>query len=144
MARAAVVLVNHHLEVALIERRQDGRIYYVFPGGTIEAGESAEQAAIREAWEELGVQVAVGSLVAEVARLGARQYFYRATIVGGEFGSGRPGSRPEHEAGGYRAVWLPLDDLPAWDVRPRMLGAALSTIPTKGWPADVLTIADDG
>src|SRR6266540_4217155 len=55
MMRSAVIIVEHD-QVALIERVRDRRTYYVFPGGTIEDGETAQAAAIREAYEELGVQ----------------------------------------------------------------------------------------
>ena len=52
-ARSRVVLVREG-EVALMRRARDGQDYYVFPGGGIEAGETAEAAAAREVWEELG------------------------------------------------------------------------------------------
>jgi len=54
--RAAVVIVENG-RVALIERVRDGRTYFVFPGGGVEVGETPENAAVREAEEELGVNV---------------------------------------------------------------------------------------
>ena len=51
--------------------------YYVFPGGGGDQGESPGQAAVREAMEELGIEVTIGKSVAEV-RYGqtARQIYF--------------------------------------------------------------------
>ena len=43
-SRAVLVCAG---QVALIQRERDGQIYYVFPGGGIEAGETPEVAAHR-------------------------------------------------------------------------------------------------
>jgi len=56
MARGAVVIVDDE-KVALIERVRGGRTYYLFPGGGTEEGETPEDAARREACEELALSV---------------------------------------------------------------------------------------
>ncbi len=87
-ARAAVILIQNG-KIALIERHRSGKHYYVFPGGTIEPGESAAGAAVREAWEELGLRVKTGLLVAEVWYLETPQYYFWAESIGGRFGHGK-------------------------------------------------------
>lgn len=125
------VLIVQQGKVALIARVRDGQRYFVVPGGGVEHGESLEQAAVREALEELGVHVALGALAITVERAERPQHYFLATIVGGTFGAG---SGPEFgpnvppAKGTYRAVWLPLAALPRSDVRPRLVAAALPTI----------------
>ncbi len=62
--RAVAVLLENGL-VAMIERRRQGHLFYVFPGGHVERGETPAEAAIREAKEELGLDVRVVRLLAE-------------------------------------------------------------------------------
>ena len=68
MIRSAVIIVDNE-QVALIERVRDRHTYSVFPGGTVEEGETVEAAAIREAYEELGVHGEL-QMLAAVVRFG--------------------------------------------------------------------------
>src|SRR5512141_1153611 len=86
--RAGIVLIEDG-KVALIERLRAGLDYYVFPGGGVDEGESPEQAAAREAMEELGIEVAIRQKVAEI-QLPSRshQFYYLVEQTSGEFGTG--------------------------------------------------------
>lgn len=124
--RARVVLVRDG-RIALIERHREEQHYFLFPGGGVEAGESAAEAAIREAWEELGVRVELGDVLYDEEFGDTRFVYFDARIVGGEFGTG---AWPDHAArtdlarersGTHTPVWLPLAELAGLDVRPREL-----------------------
>jgi 8-oxo-dGTP pyrophosphatase MutT (NUDIX family) len=124
--RARVVLVEDG-RIALIERHRDGQHYFLFPGGGVESGETAAAAAIREAWEELGVRVEIGEVLYDEEFGDARFVYFSARIVGGEFGTG---AWPDHAArterarelsGTHTPVWLRLTELDGLDVRPREL-----------------------
>ncbi len=126
--RSAVVLIEDG-RVALIERVRAGRVYYLFPGGSVEPGEGPLDAAAREAREELGLGVRVGSLVAVVEFLGEEQWYYLADVSGGEFGTGageEMASVAESPSGSYTALWVPLAQLAALDVRPRVLAGLVA------------------
>ena len=128
--RARVVIVESG-RVALIKRVRAGMTYYIFPGGGVEPGETPEQAATREAREELGVDVVVGDLLLEEVFHGVRFAFFEARIVGGEFGTGLWPDHADFDAveeersGTHEAVWMPLSELRdvrlGLDVRPRAL-----------------------
>jgi 8-oxo-dGTP diphosphatase len=131
MDRGAVIIVEE-AEIILIERVRAGKTYYLFPGGGAEPGETAQQAAVREAREALGLEVRLGPLVALVEHDGSRQYHYFATVMGGAFGSGvgeELGFSAQSPDGSHRPVRLTLSDLHKHDVRPQALAQALSSRP---------------
>lgn len=119
--RAMAVLLDGG-SIAMIRRDRRGETYYVVPGGGVEDGETPEEACVREAWEELGLDV---EIVAPFARLRFHGDLHEAFLVrriGGRFGTGGGaeygGSLPP-EQGSYHPVWLPLDALSGLDIRPR-------------------------
>ena len=136
MNRARAIIIQCG-SIALIERRRDGIVYYVFPGGKIEQGERPEDAVIREVQEELGLEIRVQRLVAMVDHGDIVNYYFVVEIVGGSFGTGTgPEVRglypPEH--GTYHPLWLPLSELCACNVRHRQVADLVLSAQVKGWP----------
>lgn len=126
-SRSAIILL-HGENLCLIERKRAGRTYYLFPGGGVEPGENPEQAAKREAYEELGLLVELERLVARLSFRGDQQYYYLARVVGGEFGSGtgeEMAGMEDSVHGSYTPVWMPLEETLRVDARPRELCKAL-------------------
>jgi 8-oxo-dGTP diphosphatase len=109
--RAAVVLRDES-RVALIRHVRDGHTYFDFPGGDIRAGEQPAETAVREARDELGVNVQLGPRLLIEEFRGQTAHYYSAVVVGGEFNSD--------------PVWMELSELPHYDVRPRTLAAILT------------------
>ncbi|MGB5812427.1 MAG: 8-oxo-dGTP diphosphatase MutT [Polyangiales bacterium] len=60
---AAVIVADGN--VLLTKRRDDQHLggMWEFPGGKLEAGESPEQALVRECREECGIEIEVGSII---------------------------------------------------------------------------------
>ena len=141
--RAGIVLIENN-KVALIERYRAGLHYFVFPGGGMDEGESPEQAAIREAMEELGVQVAIKQKVAEV-QLGqkSRHIYFLAEQTGGEFGRGIgeefTSSDPnDSDEGIYIPVWIPINELLLHkNIHPADVARLVVKSLQDGWSEDV-------
>ncbi|WP_078596221.1 NUDIX domain-containing protein [Evansella clarkii] len=116
-------------KVGLIKRIREGKVYYVFPGGGIEDGETPEDGARREAFEELGVEVKVNDCIARIEFNGT-QYFFLSEIIGGEYGTGRSEEyAAENRARGtYLPMWVDLDELSAIDVKPKEVALMLQSV----------------
>jgi ADP-ribose pyrophosphatase YjhB (NUDIX family) len=114
VSRAAVVL-RDETRVALVRRVRESHTHFAFPGGDIREGEQPADAALREAREELGVQVLLGPRLLIEELQGETSHYYSAVVVGGELGSGSD-----------EPVWMEVAELPHYDVRPRALAAILT------------------
>lgn len=116
--RGSSVIIKNN-KVALIKRVRAGQEYYVFPGGGIEQGESPEQAAVRETFEELGIHVVIKSSLGIVNYNGV-QYFFIAKVIGGTFGTGEGKEYKDkcRNRGTYEPMWIGLEQLSSLDVHP--------------------------
>jgi len=127
MANVGVTIAVIKAEQILITKREDFGVW-VLPGGGIEAGESIAQAAIRETYEETGLEVELTRLVGLYSRprwpvgdgSGAHIILFAAKVVGGVV---RPQPGEVLEAG-----FFDPDNLPSpmfwWHRRP--IGDALA------------------
>ena len=137
--RAGIILIEDG-KVALIERHRAGLDYYVFPGGGVDEGETIEQGAIREAMEELGIEVAIRKKVAIIHFGQSTQIYYLVNRVSGQFGTGVgeefTDSDPEDpEEGIYIPVWVSINELPYHkNVHPAEVANMVSQAGTAGWP----------
>jgi 8-oxo-dGTP diphosphatase len=142
--RAAVVLILDD-KIALIERHRAGSHYYVFPGGKIEARESPVEAALREAKEELGLEVSIGQMVAEIWYQGVPQYYFLATRAGGRFGSGtgnEMNNTADSEKGSYYPIWLLIDELKNLPILPKLMADFVTRCWPNSWPEKPFTVID--
>lgn len=124
--RGSVVIVEDG-HVLLISRKKNGEMYFVFPGGGIEAGETPEIAAIREAFEELGVHVSLGGLI-DVIEWYGKQYFFHAVIEAGKIGSGEGEEYSDPARGSYEPMFVPIHQLALLPVYPKEMAEKIRTM----------------
>jgi 8-oxo-dGTP pyrophosphatase MutT (NUDIX family) len=122
--RSRAIIINQN-SILLIKRVFEDRVYWVFPGGGVEEGESIEQALERECMEELGIHILIGNLFTEeISRkqetIGDVEYFYFTEITGGVIGDGHgPEHRtPQPHKGKYEIVWEDISKINNIDLRP--------------------------
>ena len=60
---ATAIIANGGKVLMIRRREQEGKLLWAFPGGGIEAGETPEQAAVRETAEEVGLEVEAVSVL---------------------------------------------------------------------------------
>ncbi|MGR2701340.1 NUDIX hydrolase [Vibrio campbellii] len=110
--RASLILINDHGEVLLIERVKSDRHYWVFPGGSVEDGESLSEAAIREALEETSIDLTSLKPVFQIQNQGRMEYYFLSHI-----GSATPmlGCGPEQQrrsaSNQYILRWVSFTEL---------------------------------
>jgi len=109
---AGAIPVDDEGRLILLRRGfEPGRGLWTFPGGFVDLGESVEEAARREAVEELGMGIDVGGLVGVYSRAEDRVVLivYRARALG------PPHTSPEAiEVRAFAVDQLPWDELAFW------------------------------
>ena len=113
--RARVFVVSAAGNVALIARRKRGLHYWAVPGGGIEPGETAADAAIREVREELGLDV---TLERRVGQEGAQVFFLAHLGTEDPLSLGGPEQQRNSAHNSYHPVWVPLETAKTLWLRP--------------------------
>lgn len=133
--RSGIILIENN-KLALIERQRNGLHYFAFPGGGIDEGESPEQAAVREAEEELGVVVEVQQKAAEVFINGNTQHYFLVGRISGDFGTGTGEEYGEYNPvhGTYLPLWISMETVLRKNVLPRELAELVVRCNREGWP----------
>jgi 8-oxo-dGTP diphosphatase len=101
----AVFVFIRDADAILLVRQNYAPQYWSLPGGVVEAGETLEQAAVREAKEETGLDIRLRRVVALYSKLeeDALAITFDAEATGGKIS-------PSSES--LECRYFPLDDLP--------------------------------
>jgi 8-oxo-dGTP pyrophosphatase MutT (NUDIX family) len=118
----AVAVVVRDGRLLVIKRRYDGRDYAVLPGGSVEPGETFEEAAVRELWEEATMTSRVDRLLLTNEHTAGREarYFVMADVEG-EPALGGPELEEHGPENSVDLHWAGADDLAPLGLQPEHL-----------------------
>ena len=106
-------------KIVAMYREREGRIYYAFPGGGLEDGETTEECVKREVLEEFGMVVKPIKKVYICEDQINISHYYICQWVSGDFGSGKG---EEFQAGNKNGVYVPsmikIADIPNLPLKP--------------------------
>jgi mutator protein MutT len=137
---AAIVLKDNH--ILLMHRKNnvwvndqgvtETREYWVFPGGTVEQGETPEEAVVREVFEETTLQVSIDKLLYSILFTDTQyqHYFYLCDYLSGIPAIHKDSPEAQKIKDGtqwYEPMWFPLNDIPSLvlyphEIRDTLLG----------------------
>lgn len=103
----------------VIRRFRAGRWHAVIPGGKVDDGEAAADAAVRELAEETSLSAAVERLLWDNVRDG--QQFFLMGPATGEVRLGGPEAAEQSETNRHVPTWVSLDELDDIDLVPAEL-----------------------
>lgn len=114
---ARAIIFNNDGKLLMVERHKDGNHYFVLPGGHVDAGESPEEAVVREVQEETGLHVTVSKLLYTSSddKYQNDQKIYLCEYHGGE-PELQPGSiearlQDAGEPQEWKPAWFDFDDV---------------------------------
>lgn len=108
--RAVGVIIKDN-NILLIKRIKNGRLYFIFPGGSVERGETIEDTVIREMKEEVSLNVKPSKLLFQIKNRGREEYYFLIKEFSGTPAIGGPEKERMNEDNQYHPIWIPLTDL---------------------------------
>ncbi|WP_165972211.1 NUDIX hydrolase [Paenibacillus piri] len=111
--RSCAAVLNRERQL-MVRQRYKGEQIWTFLGGDIEDGETAEEAAIREVYEEtnLRIEIVQPLLQGYNDRIQGMYYCFLGIVMGGELSMGTDPELPEQEQELQEVRWFQLDELP--------------------------------
>lgn len=132
--RAAAIIISKQ-RILLIHRIRVLKEYYVFPGGHIEEGESAEEACIREVLEETGLDTAWLQFAFDFPGPTRIAHYFFVQVRPGTLALIGPEVLKQSEENRYLQEWIPLAKIGEINLRPAAVQNALVKVTAEDGPA---------
>ena len=123
--RAAALIVEDG-RILLLHRTKDDRDYWVLPGGSVESGESPEQACCREVKEETGLSIRIVERVLTFSSGGREEAYFLAKRTGGELQLGEPERSRQSPSNQYVLEWIATPTFDRINFQPEHLKAIVA------------------
>lgn len=118
-------IIVHDGKIVSMYRENQGRVYYTFPGGGMEEGESEEECVKREVFEEFGLTIEPIKKVYTYENKISIEHFYIARWLSGEFGTGEGEEFQENRNKGiYIPKMIEIADIPNLPLMPPEVASA--------------------
>lgn len=125
MGERAVCICFAGDHLLVMRRVKHGRRYTVLPGGGIEPGETAAEAAVRELREETNLRGAIIRSLGSFPHTGRIAHFFLMRAEPGELRLGGPEAAQQSAANQYLPTWIPAD---VWEAEPIVPAEARAVI----------------
>ena len=125
--RPATITIKEN-KVLLVRSKYNGKEFFLFPGGGLEFGETIEEGAIRETFEETGIRVKIKKLIHINEYIYKNDWANRSITL---FFLAEPIDDDkiniQTKDGGKikEALWVDIEELDTIDLRPKIIAKAI-------------------
>ncbi|MFH1565715.1 MAG: NUDIX domain-containing protein [bacterium] len=128
--RAGAILIKNN-KILLMHRFKNDEEYYVFPGGSVEKGETPKQAVVREILEETSIKANVEKILYEISLDTTDQHYYLCNYISGKPKLGKSIEKEKMDKGKkdiYIQLWFDINKLSSitlypLDIRDKLITA---------------------
>jgi len=122
--RAGVIILQDN-KILLLHRKKDNQEYYCIPGGHVEPGETFEQAAVREIFEETTLRIVLDKKILDIQNQGRREIYFLAESFTGKAQLSGPEAKRNSEKNRYMLEWVSLKHISKILLYPEMVKTIL-------------------